>query len=73
MINDKYGLGKFFYNLRISSDRTKWNKHFMNEKLNSFKGDIEKVYLVGPVPFMEDIKTAIADSDLNIANKIYLV
>jgi hypothetical protein len=72
-VSDRYGLGKFVFNLKTASSGGRWDKHFMNEKLMAVKNDIEKVYVVGPVPFMEDISTAVRESDLNVAAKIFLV
>jgi hypothetical protein len=72
-INQKYGMDVFHYHLRMSKDGTKWDRRFMNESLYECKDEIEKVYLVGPVNFMDDIKDAISKSDLNVYDKIFLV
>jgi ferredoxin-NADP reductase len=73
-ICEQYSISKFYYNVRFSNkDKKRWDNHYMNEKLATFKNEIQKIYLVGPVPFMEDIKEAVAMSDLNVADKIFLV
>jgi hypothetical protein len=73
LINEKYNLNSFNYFLRISSDRCKWNKDFMKEQLTQYKNNIEKIYLVGPISFMDELKHAIAGSELNLSSKVFMV
>jgi ferredoxin-NADP reductase len=72
-LNDKYNLNAFHYHLRISSDRSKWNKEFMKEHLSAQKNYIEKIYLVGPISFMDEIKSSISRSELNLSSKVFMV
>jgi hypothetical protein len=69
----KYGFDMFQYNLRISTKHQRWNSKYFNEKLESVKHDVEKVYVVGPVKFMEEIKESIDESELNLSSKLFFV
>jgi predicted ferric reductase len=73
LINDKYNLDVFDYKLRISSDKSKWNKDYMKEHLTKYKHCIEKIYLVGPISFMDDMKRSIDKSELNLTSKVLMV
>lgn len=62
-LNEKYNLNLFKFLLRLSSqNKIKWNNIFMIENLP--KHSIYKIYLSGPVRFMDEIKEALLDSYL---------
>jgi NAD(P)H-flavin reductase len=60
----------FSYNCRLSqTDKSKWDTAFMNKNLKGF-GELEKIHIVGPVPFMDAVRDSLKASDLNVAEKI---
>ncbi len=73
-LDKKYELNIFKYNLRISAiHKYHWNQQFMKDNLSSCKEDINKVFIVGPVAFMEDIKRDILLSEVVLPDQILLV
>ena len=61
-IDEKYKLNKFDYVMRISAN-SKWNKEFIKEKfLNCEKKD-NKLYLCGPVGYMEFMKNELLNAE----------
>jgi ferredoxin-NADP reductase len=73
-INDKNGLRLFKYVIRISSkNHSKWNDAFWLNNLTEDRGKINKVFLSGPVNFMEDVKHGILSSRVVQENKIVYV
>ena len=80
-IDEKYNLNKFDYLMRTSKETTKettkensrWNREFLKEKfLNSLKKD-NKMFLCGPVGFMEYMKTEFLEADKVVNDNIIYV
>jgi hypothetical protein len=62
-LETKYKLNVFKINFRFStSDKRRWDTDFINSCLKSESSLIEKVYIVGPVGFMDDIRDSLLES-----------
>lgn len=73
-IDKKYDLNIFDYHLRISSMHSKrWDSTFIKENLSYLSARIQKVFIVGPVPFMHDIKKSLENTGVASGHKIFLV
>jgi hypothetical protein len=73
-ISHKYNLNLFKLNLRISdADETKWDDDFIGKEMESIKKQITRVYIVGPVGFMHDIKNGFIRNNIVEEDKISLV
>jgi hypothetical protein len=71
---EKYDLNTFEYILRISSlTKERWNSNYIYDKLFKYVNNIEKVYLVGPIQFMDDIKGSLSQKDLDLGPKVFMV
>jgi ferredoxin-NADP reductase len=66
-------LNIFNIELRVSSEnKVRWDDDFMRKKLINH-ADINKVFIVGPIGFMDDIKSALQNSGLVKKSQIVLV
>jgi hypothetical protein len=73
-LDKKYNLNIFRYHLRISSiHRQRWDENFMKENLLEIKENITKIFVVGPVPFMDDVKRDVLLSGVANSDQIVLV
>ncbi len=64
-LESKYKLNVFKINFRFSdTDRRRWNTELINSCLKKENSLIQKVYIVGPVGFMDDIRDALLDSGI---------
>ena len=73
-INDKFNLDSFSCQMRFSDrDKKRWDTQFLQEKLGIIKSKIEKIYIVGPISFMDQLKISFKDSNLNLDEKIIYV
>jgi ferredoxin-NADP reductase len=73
-LDQKYNLNIFKFHLKISSEgREKWNEEFLKKNLNSFKNLITKVFIVGPIGFMDEIKKGLINADICANDKVFLV
>ena len=64
-LDRQFNLNLFSLFIRISSeDKKRWDRAFVEEHLTSYQRDINKIYVVGPVPFMDDIKGNIIASGI---------
>lgn len=61
-LDKKYNLRKFDYFLRTNGDKP-WNKEFFEEKFKDISKKDAKVYLCGPVGFMEFVRKTILETD----------
>lgn len=60
--------------MRISAiHKYHWDQAFLKENLSPCKEEINKVLIVGPVAFMEDIKRDILLSEIAVQEQILLV
>ncbi len=66
-----YNFDKFYYNCRLSNtDKSRWDSNFMN-KILKVHGEPEKISIVGPIGFMENIRDAIKTSNQDLETKIH--
>ena len=73
-LDKKYKLDIFKLTTRYSSDGDeRWDNNFVNAQLSKIKNNISKIFLVGPVSFMDDIKSAILENEIVRKDKIILV
>ena len=73
-LDRKYDLGIFKYNLRVSSeDRTRYDYNFMKENLSGLSKNLSKIYLIGPISFMDDVKESLLATNYIEKDKIILV
>ena len=73
-INDKFKLDIFTNLVRFSDkDKKRWDSNFLIENLKEVKNKIEKIYVVGPIAFMDNLKLSFKESNLNLDEKIFLV
>jgi predicted ferric reductase len=73
-LNSEYNLNIFKLNLRISSEKAnRWDSYFVNENIADKNETVNKVFIVGPVAFMNDIKDIVLKSKLVDNDQIVLV
>ncbi len=71
-LDQKYNLDVFKLTTRYSSEKTeRWNKNFIHKNLTPIKSAINRVYLIGPVPFMDDIKAGLIET--GVADKKHII
>lgn len=60
-LDQKHNLNLFKYVLRVSNNNSKqWDENFFKGHLSNSLNKLEKVYIVGPVGFMDNIKNNIS-------------
>lgn len=73
-IDKQYKLGLFKLHTRISSkNKQRWDAKFIKECLAEYEEEINSVMIVGPTPFMDDIKRDIISSGVAVNEQILLV
>jgi hypothetical protein len=73
-LDKQYNLNIFEYHWRISSlTKERWNSTYIHDKLFKHFESIEKVYIVGPIGFMDDMRKSIKEADENLSKKVFLV
>ena len=73
-LDQKYNLNVFKLTTRYSSEKTeRWNKSFIKNNLYQTRNSINKIYLIGPVPFMEDINVGLIETGVSDKKRIIFV
>lgn len=62
-LDSKYNMNIFKLHIK-NSNGEKWDKEFVGRNLSEEKGKVEKVFIVGPVSFMENVEEAVIESGL---------
>jgi NAD(P)H-flavin reductase len=71
-LDRKYNMNIFKLHVK-NSNGEKWDKDFVSKNLSEEKGRIEKVYIVGPVSFMENVEKAVIESEVAVKEAIIKV
>lgn len=70
----RYNLGVFRYTKRISSESEKrWDSKFIEHTVAANYKNVNKVYLIGPIAFMDNIKEALLETNCVEKDNILLV
>ena len=70
----RYNLNMFKLWTRLSSkNKERWDSNFIQQHLYNERKSITKFFLVGPVPFMDDMKEAILQAGVACEEQIILV
>ncbi len=75
-LDKKYDLNKFKFINRFSDDKPKpprWNADVFKKELGGFKGRIQKAFICGPTPFLDDTKVNLLKSELFTKEQITMV